>query len=293
MIGLVTSDIDIRPLSDADLEGALGLSASCGWNQRAADWHMLLQIAPSGSFAAVDGDRIVGTAIGIDYGGFGWIAMMLVDPEYRRQGVGARLLEAAMGAVPPELPLRLDATPLGRPLYEHYGFELESSLTRHVRPAGAPPPAAPDGEVRRLTESDLNDVMRSDDRLSGAHRHGAIRWAFSDSPHYAWIGDPPGDSPRYCLGRGGRLFDHLGPIVADRTESAIALTTAAIAQSEGRALVIDAHETHDAFTAWLTSAGFEPQRPLYRMRRRGDAPAPATRRDGVSVEFAVMGPEFS
>ena len=44
--------------------------------------------------------------------------MMLVAPEYRGSGVGARLLEAAMGAVPPQLPLRLDATPLGRPLYE-------------------------------------------------------------------------------------------------------------------------------------------------------------------------------
>ncbi len=295
MIGLVTSDIDIRPLAEGDVEGALGLSAASGWNQRAADWHMLLQIAPSGSFAAVDGDRIVGTAIGIDYGRFGWIAMMLVDPAYRRQGVGARLLEAAMGAVPPELPLRLDATPLGRPLYEHYGFELEASLTRHVRPAGTPPPAAPGGEVRPLTESDVTEVMRSDDRISGAHRHGAIRWAFADSPHYAWIADPPGESPRYCLGRGGRLFDQVGPIVADRTESAIALATAAISQSGDRALVVDAYEAHDAFTAWLIAGGFEPQRPLYRMRRPGSAPppAPATRRGGGSVEFAVMGPEFS
>ena len=41
-----------------------------------------------------------------------------------------------MGAVPPDLPIRLDATPLGRRLYERYGFVLESSLTRHVRSAG-------------------------------------------------------------------------------------------------------------------------------------------------------------
>ena len=39
MIGLVTSDIDIRPLAEGDVEGALGLSAASGWNQRAADWH--------------------------------------------------------------------------------------------------------------------------------------------------------------------------------------------------------------------------------------------------------------
>ena len=58
---------------------------------------MLLQLAPAGSFAAVADDRIVGTAIGIDYGTFGWIAMMLVDPAWRGRGIGARLLEEAHG----------------------------------------------------------------------------------------------------------------------------------------------------------------------------------------------------
>jgi GNAT superfamily N-acetyltransferase len=288
----MTTDIDIRPLGGADVEGALALSAGCGWNQRIADWHMLLQIAPSGSFAAVAGERIVGTAIGIDFGGFGWIAMMLVEPDYRRQGIGARLLEAAMGAVPPELPLRLDATPAGRPLYEQYRFEVETSLTRHVRPAGAAPPA-PDAGVRALVDSDLPAVMRTDDKVSGAHRHGPIRWAFADAPRYGWIAGPGADAPEYCLGRGGRLFDQIGPIVAASTATAIALAAAAAGQCEGRALVVDAYDAHEDFSRWLRAAGFEPQRPLYRMRRLGSAPAPPGPRRGASIEFAIMGPEFS
>ncbi len=121
-----TTDPDIRRLTTSDLDGALGLSAGAGWNQRLADWRMLLQLAPAGSFAAVADDRIVGTAIGIDYGTFGWIAMMLVDPAWRGQGIGGRLLEEALGAVPREIPIRLDATPLGRSLYERYGFQDEA-----------------------------------------------------------------------------------------------------------------------------------------------------------------------
>jgi GNAT superfamily N-acetyltransferase len=330
----MNANIDIRLLTDGDVDAALALSASCGWNQRAEEWHMMLQIAPSGTFTASTPDGVVGTAIGIDYGQFGWIAMMLVNPAWRGRGLGARLLEAAMGAVPPELPIRLDATPLGRPLYERYGFVLESSLTRHVRPADAGPPPAPDGEVRPLAESDLATVMRLDDRISGAHRHDPLRWAFGDAPRYAWIGEksagslPPeggshpsrvgvasgfsrpstelgtlsqskgrkdvadADPSGYCLGRGGRLFDHIGPIVADATASATALAAAAIAGSDGRALVIDAHDSHDAFTAWLRNAQFEPQRPLYRMCRPGGAPAPS-RPAPPLTEFAIMGPEFS
>src|SRR4029434_6654556 len=102
----MTANIDIRLLTDDDVAAALALSASCGWNQRAEEWHMMLQIAPSGTFTAYTPDGIVRNAIAIDYGNLGWIAMMLVNPAWRGRGLGARLLEAAMGAVPPELPIR-------------------------------------------------------------------------------------------------------------------------------------------------------------------------------------------
>jgi GNAT superfamily N-acetyltransferase len=294
----MTADLDIRLLTEEDVEAALTLSASCGWNQRAAEWHMMLQIAPSGTFTAETPDGIVGTAIGIDYGSFGWIAMMLVNPVYRSRGLGARLLEAAMGAIPQDLPIRLDATPLGRPLYERYGFVLESSLTRLIRSADAGHSPVGSHAVRPLAESDLSAVMQMDDRITGAHRHGPLRWAFADAPRYAWIGGAKAeggshvDTPGYCLGRGGRLFDHIGPIVADSVESAASLTAAAIDGSGGCSLVIDAHDTHEAFVAWLRGASFAPQRPLYRMCRPVQSPVPS-RPSGPLIEFAVMGPEFS
>ena len=323
----MSTDIDIRLLTENDVEGALALSASCGWNQRAAEWHMMLQIAPAGTFTAATPDGIVGTAIGIDYGKFGWIAMMLVNPAYRSRGLGARLLEAAMGAIPRDMPIRLDATPLGRPLYERYGFVLESSLTRHVRPAGESQRPVRSGTVRPLVESDLPAIMQTDERISGADRHDALRWAFGDAPRYAWIGmnnlegvasgfsrknvaageiAQPWGAARilpaeagshgrlagYCLGRGGRLFDHIGPMVADTPVSAAGLAAAAIGESRECSLVIDTHDMHDEFVTWLRGARFEPQRPLYRMCRPGAAP-PQARHADTLIEFAIMGPEFS
>src|SRR5215204_3105091 len=115
---IIGTDVHIQPLTADQLDGAFALSTLMGWNQRLEDWRRLIELAPSGSFVARDHNRVVGTAIGIHYVQCGWIAMMLVAPEYRGRGLGARLLEAAMAAVPSQLPLRLDATPLGRPLYE-------------------------------------------------------------------------------------------------------------------------------------------------------------------------------
>jgi GNAT superfamily N-acetyltransferase len=136
---------DIRLLSASDLEGATRLSSAAGWNQRLEDWRLLVSLAPAASFAAVSEERIVATVIGIDYGRFSWIAMMLVDPDWRGRGIGRRLLNAAMEVVPADRPIRLDATPMGRPLSQSCGFEDEVLLTRHRSEAAprASPPVAP------------------------------------------------------------------------------------------------------------------------------------------------------
>ena len=292
-----TADPTIRLLTTDDLEEAFGLSATAGWNQRIADWRMLVQLAPAGAFTAVADGRIVGTAIGIDYGTFGWIAMMLVDPAWRGQGLGARLLEEAMGAVPPEIPIRLDATPLGRPLYQRYGFEDESLLTRHVaeatRPAIERTPGGATRHVRRLTRADLPIVIAEDDRIFGARRRILLEWALDGAPQYAHAIETSAGI-HYCFGRPGRLFDQIGPVVAD-DESARALVSAALAAAEGRAVVVDAFDRHTGFTGWLASQGFSAARPLFRMCRAGDRGAwKGTDEKHPSIqECAIFGPEFA
>ena len=280
-------DVEIRVLSTDDLDGALALSTLMGWNQRLEDWRALTELAPSGSFVALDGQRIVGTAIGIDYVRCGWIAMMLVDPGYRGRGLGARLLEAALGAIPERLPIGLDATPLGRPLYEHHGFVLETSLTRNVRPAAAPSTGGP-GTVRPLRSADMDAVKQMDERFFGGVRPWLLERIRASAPEYAWCGDSE-DTAGYCLGRYGRLFDHVGPVVAETAQAAIALAAAAVANAQEKSVVIDAYDAHRDFTAWLQSAGFEAQRPLYRMWRGSRDVPPAV---SPVTPFAILGPEF-
>ena len=296
-------DPDIRLLTADNLDGAFTLSATAGWNQRYDDWRMLLEIAPGGSFAAVLDDTIAGTAIGIDYGTFGWIAMMLVDPKFRSRGIGAQLLEAAIGALPPDLPIRLDATPLGRPLYQRYGFEDRSMLTRYVRAAGdaataddedaARSPAA----VRRLTLDDLPAVAHQDGLVFGGTRRVVVEWAFHGAPHYAHAiaADGADGARQFCLGREGRLFDQIGPVVAADDRSACGLVGAALDASRERAMVVDAFDANPRFTSWIQARGFKPQRPLYRMERPAAEPREAAAADRPAAgthEFSILGPEF-
>ena len=287
----------IRLLTAADLEGALTLSSTAGWNQRLDDWRMLHAIAPAGSFAALSGNRIVGTSIGIDYGGFGWIAMMLVEPEWRGRGLGRRLLEAATAAIPPDRPIRLDATPMGRPLYESYGFEDEDVLSRYVAKRDRPRSIAPaeSHRVRPIAGADIPAVARQDAVVFGGDRRAVLEWAFESAPQYARIARSPEGPAQYCFGRHGRLFDQIGPVVASNVDAARELVAAALPAAEGRAVVIDAFDSRPEFTAWLRECGFTVERPLYRMRRPARQPgaSPARVATGGPGELAIFGPEFA
>lgn len=291
--------ITIHHLSSSTIESALALSTTAGWNQRIEDWRALVALAPGGSFAAESGGRIVATAIGIDYGSFGWIAMMLVEPAFRGRGLGRRLLEAAMGALPGGRPIRLDATPMGRPLYDAYGFREEACLTRYRAAAAAAAeasrtaPAARPIEIRRITADDLPEILQIDRSVFRGARAPVLTWALEQEPAFCQAAFEDGTLAGYCFGRRGRLCDQIGPVVAISASVAQALTTRVIQAAAGRPLFVDAFDAEAGFGEWLGRAGFEGQRPLYRMCRPAEdgqllQPAASPLR-----ELAIFGPEFA
>ncbi len=286
----MTVEAVVHPLTPNDLDDALTLSSTAGWNQRLDDWQQLLAIAPEGSVAATADGHIVGTAIGIDYGGFGWIAMMLVDPAWRGRGVGRRLLQAAMDAIPGDRPIRLDATPMGRPLYQSFGFRDEIRLSRHVaEPSNLAIDANDDShDVQAMSPADLRAISEDDREVFGGDRSTVFAWALDGAPAYARVARSNGGQQRYCFGRPGRRFDQIGPVVAGDDDTARRLVTAALQGTHDRAVVVDAFDSRVAFSAWLKSCGFRVERPLFRMCR----PAGAKNWCSKDGEFAIFGPEF-
>jgi len=306
-------DVSVRRLTHDDVEDALALSSMAGWNQRLDEWRLLIDLAPVGSFAASIGNRIVGTAIGIDYGAFSWIAMMLVEPAYRGRGLGRRLLQAALDAVPADTPVRLDATPAGRPLYRAHGFDNEATLTRWI--AEAPRLALTDTDargnacaVRRLTGDDLDGVTACDAHVFGSNRRAVLHWLLDRAPDYAhaiahtsaharwetagerYAGRPVEQPLQYCFGRRGRLFDQIGPVIASDEDAACALMDAVLRAVDGRAAVADVFEGQSRVTTWLQACGFHPQRPLFRMRR---PPQRAAHDNDVLSNRDGVGPDSS
>ncbi|XIA67192.1 hypothetical protein ACFIOY_16300 [Bradyrhizobium sp. TZ2] len=88
-----------------------------------------------------------------------------------------------------------------------------------------------------------------------------------------------------ALIRDGRTARHIGPLLADRTDQALALVDA-IVSSETGPWLMDAVHPHDDFLDGLVRSGWNIERSFQRMRFGRPTASPA------QPPFAVAGPEF-
>jgi ribosomal protein S18 acetylase RimI-like enzyme len=287
----------IREMTVADIPAGLGFCRASGWNQIDGDWRYFLTRAPHGALAAVENDQVIGTVATLPYGPFTWISMVLVHPAARRRGIGTMLLDRGLALIPDDVAARLDATPAGELLYRPRGFAPEYRLARWF----LDPKRAAHGDradrvasgfsrkttVRRLDPADWPAIEPIDARAFGASRIALLRRLAVDAPEYAWIAEQDSQVQGYLFGRHGHLREHLGPLIADSTDSARALLDACLDAHPDRTVFLDAPDDQREWTSLLAERGFAIERPFLRMYRgRLDAAGQPSR------IYAITGPEF-
>jgi predicted N-acetyltransferase YhbS len=261
--------IELRLMTEEDLQGADNLRRLAGWNQTAEDWARMLRLEPTGCFVAALGGAVVGTVTTTTYGhALAWVGMMLVHPELRRQGIGTRLMQQALRSLHDKKLqcIKLDATPAGFPLYQQLGFIRDWTLTRHQR--GALSRALPEHDVapntRPLTESDWSKVAELDTRAFGACRVDLLRSLARDSRR-AIVWPAEGPVLGWGLLRLGTSAEYLGPVACSKDEGSLALVAALLRGTEGRSVFWDVPDQNIAAQAGAREFGFTPVRPLTRM----------------------------
>lgn len=256
-------EYSVRTMTPADVAAAYELSALAEWNQTSASWRRTLEFQRDGCFVAEHDGMICGTVTTTEYEGrFGWIGMMLVHPDFRRQGMGRALLQRAidyLGALPTET-IRLDATDLGRKLYDTFGFRSEYAVERW----GGTAPQSTE-HARPATPRDLGDISALDLVAFGADRRRVLARLMADHPDRAWIlRDDGGALLGYTMARPGRKAWQIGPTVAQDPGAGRRLLAAAMASLAGEDLLIDIIADSPT-AAELKRLGFHPLRSLTRM----------------------------
>ena len=278
-------------MTKQDIPAGLRLNTLSGWNQTSADWKRFLVSSPQGCFVMEDGNNVVGTAATICYENrFAWIGMVLVDPEYRKQGIGTQLLNKTIEHLDHAniSTIKLDATPLGKPLYAKLGFVNEFEIERWVlkRPPGtistipSTPPAP-------LTDDQQQNIFTLDRKCFGADRSFLLRSLCDQAPELAITAWQNGVPPCFAFGRHGLFADHFGPCMATSRAAAENLLREFLTRSSREILIVDCIKSNPGVVESLAALGFVPSRPLTRMVRGPNA-YPG-RPDSL---WAILGPEF-
>lgn len=276
----------IPPLAAAAL---VPLSAEAGWNQVAADWRFMLEGGEGRGFVDPSG-RWAASALIVKLGPHAaWISMVITARAWRHRGLGTRLLKGrvartrALGAV-----AGLDATELGRPIYERLGFRAVYQLRRWHLERMPEPAATPERTwIRPMAARDLATIAALDLQLTGFDRLHVLEHLFDRAPLAAHVAERDGEWVGFVLGRDGRFATQIGPAVARDEETALALASAAV-QALKPPFILDVPERHGRMAAWLAAAGGEARRRFWRMIL-GHAPDLGDER----CLFALAGPELA
>ncbi|MBE7462668.1 MAG: GNAT family N-acetyltransferase [Planctomycetes bacterium] len=264
-----------RLLTRADIPGAQRLRELAHWNQTDRDWEHLLDFEPQGCFAAEYAGQLAGTATTTRFlpaagaGSFGWVGMVLVDPGIRRMGIGSTLLKRCIAYLEGAgvETVRLDATPMGKKVYDQLGFADEYSLERWEGTARGTFPAASVCTVEALTAERLDGVAAWDREVFGADRMRVLAAWRADWPECAVAAYAGGRLAGYALARRGSRFQQIGPIVAASPVVAEGLLQALLHRLSGQPVIVD-FVTSNAWTAELLArSGLAQQRPFIRMAK--------------------------
>ena len=125
-----------RPIQRADYKAVQSFLADNGWGSRVNDTERFRAIVEGASrtVVALDGERVVGFARALcDNACNGYISMVAVAEEMRRQGIGRRLVEQLMEQDGDAITWVLRAGRGSRAFWERLGFVASDVAMERVR----------------------------------------------------------------------------------------------------------------------------------------------------------------
>ncbi|MBT9292977.1 GNAT family N-acetyltransferase [Prosthecodimorpha staleyi] len=275
---MADTPIAFQDFAEPHLDGAHRLSVEARWPHRREDWALVMDL--SQGVAALDGERVVGTAFVTPFGPVATVNMVIVAEAMRGRGLGRALMERVLTAAGPRA-TRLTATADGLPLYEKLGFRPVGMIHQHQ---GVPSevPAMPD-RVAWAETPDLDALAALDRAASGMERRPLLE-RLARLGRFAVLtadGSVVGFAALRAFGRG----EVIGPVVAPDPQAAMALIDFVIADRPGAFLRVDTPDPA-VLSAFLESRGLIKAGDGIPMVRGGTAPAEA----GPEGDAAPAGP---
>lgn len=229
------------------IPGAHALSQSVQWPHRPEDWALFLSLSQGA--VALEGDRVIATALVTPFGQVATANMIIVDAPHRGAGLGRRVMQAAIELAQPR-EWRLIATKDGLPMYERMGFVAYGEIVQHQ---GMATPEAPAGALPdSATMTDLEALVALDTQATGMER-AALYTTLLQLGGVHVLREGGSITALAALRDFGR-GKVLGPVLARDQGDARALMAPLIASCAGRFLRVDAPVT-SGLAPWFAAQG--------------------------------------
>ena len=248
-------------LTQDHLKQATMLSQAEHWPHRQEDWEMLLELS-QGVVASRDAS-VVGTTLRTDYGpDVSMMHMIIVGKSERGQGLGRKLMEAAMESTT-DRELRLVATKEGLPLYEKLGFQPAGEITQCQGNIDIADPSGTD--IFSADAQDIDEIILLDRQYVAADRGVLLRW-LAQNGRLAITRADGGRITGYAALRWFGRGRVIGPIQAPSATQAQDLIRYFAAPLCGEFIRIDTDNTL-GLTPWLESIGLKRAGGGVKMRK--------------------------
>jgi len=238
------------------------LMLAFGSGSRRYELELYTKVQPDGFFVIEEDDQIVATAGCLVYGSFSWLGLVATHPTVRGRGLATRLSEHlvtwsyAKGC----RTVALDASTLGRPIYERLGFRPVGS-TVQLKPTRQQPARNPEVAVTQLTAADREQVLELDAGVFGGDRSRLLELLMAGTKGSGFVA-------RKGAGRlSGYLYVQerlVGPGAASSPDVARALIQGAMVDDSLERNLLLPFES--AYLAVLLGLGFVEQQRLTHMR---------------------------
>ncbi len=261
-ISQAPSDLRIRNMQFRDLDFIVELFLSLGWTTKRQDAENLLTYEPLGCFVAEIDGELVGSVTTTKYTHFGWVGMLLVKEKFRRQGIGTNLMQTAIRYLFENGvdTVRLEADPLGLPLYKQLNFRKECDSLRWYREG---PKLTKTTGVRKATLADLDRIHRLDRRAFGDDRRRILTRFFERSYFTLVLDNEP--ERGMLMARDSSHGTIFGPFIADSVVVADKLLRAGLGLQKSQTVLVGVQSTHQRASTLMEQYGFECKTVLTRM----------------------------
>lgn len=253
--------VSFRLMTTDDLPFLNRMVALAGWNQIGADWLRYIELEPEGCFVAELNGVPVGTATTITYEDkVGWIGMVIVDPAARGKGVGTELLNQCISYLRSRVAcIKLDATPMGEPIYRKLGFSPEYRVSRMLLERGSW------GNRQSASQLVPKQLYHYDAEAFGASRRRVLEKLLQEYPHQlVWRGSDH-NVRGYAMANRGQTAWHIGPAVADSDQLFADLLSEILELTPSTGIFIDVPHFGQKRFQILESNGFREVRHYTRM----------------------------